>query len=70
MIPLRGGQAPPVYQQAAISWLQHFRNTELLQQMLWRFRFSETEIAAYTNRWADWLKPRDSESLSVKLVGP
>jgi len=39
MIPLRNGQFPPHYQQQAISWLQHFKNTELLQQLLSRFEF-------------------------------
>jgi hypothetical protein len=58
MIPLPHGEMAPLYQQEAISWLQHFNNTELLQQLLARFRFSEAEIAAYRNRWADWLKPK------------
>lgn len=58
MIPLPRDQLPPNYQQDAICWLQHFKNTELLQQMLMRFYFSETEIAAYRNRWATWLKPK------------
>jgi hypothetical protein len=56
--PIRRGEAVPPYQQQAISWLQHFQNTELLQQMLSRFYFSELEIAAYKRRWADWLKRR------------
>jgi hypothetical protein len=51
-------QIPPLYQQEAISWLQHFKNTELLQQMLWRFHFSEPEIAAYRESWAAWLRPK------------
>jgi len=58
MIPLRSGQPLPVYQQEAISWLRHFKNTEPLQQLLWHFQFSEAEIAAYRNRWGYWLKPK------------
>jgi hypothetical protein len=58
MIPLRRDQAPPPYQQDAIIWLQQFKNTELLQQMLWRFHFSEAEIAAYRISWSYWLKPK------------
>jgi len=58
MIPLRRGQIPPLYQQEAICWLTNFRNTELLQQLLATFKFSEAEIAAYRNCWADWLKPK------------
>jgi len=58
MIPLRRGQIPPLYQQEAIRWLQHFKHTELLQQLLACFEFSEAEIAAYRNRWAHWLKPK------------
>jgi hypothetical protein len=50
-------QPPPLYQQDAISWLQRFESTELLQQMLVRFHFSEMEILAYRIRWAAWLKP-------------
>jgi hypothetical protein len=56
MIPLRG-MIPPRYQQDAIKWLQQFRNTELLQQLLARFQFSEAEIAACRSRWHRWLKP-------------
>ena len=56
MIPLRRGQIPPLYQQEAIRWLQHFKHTALLQQLLASFEFSEAEIAAYRNCWADWLK--------------
>jgi len=48
----------PLYQQEAIRWLQHFKNTELLQQLLACFEFSEAEIAAYRNCWANWLKPK------------
>ena len=57
MIPLPHDETAPHYQQEAITWLKHFRNTELLQQLLSRFEFSEAEIAAYRNCWADWLKP-------------
>jgi hypothetical protein len=57
MIPLPHGETAPLYQQQAIYWLANFRNTELLQQLLARFQFSELEIAAYKNSWADWLKP-------------
>ena len=67
MIPLRPDQIPPLYQQEAIRWLQHFKNTELLQQLLACFEFSEAEITAYRNRWADWLKPK-AEIQSV--LGP
>jgi hypothetical protein len=58
MIPLRRDQSPPLYQQDAISWLRRFKNTELLQQMLSQFHFSETEISAYRTGWAAWLKPK------------
>ena len=58
MIPLPHGEATPPYQRAAIYWLQQFKNTELLQQLLARFRFSEEEIAAYRRSWSDWLKPK------------
>jgi hypothetical protein len=67
MIPLRNGQIPPMYQQEVISWLQDFRNTELLQQILWRFQFSEAEIAAYRNRWTTWLKPK--KTFSIQNLG-
>jgi hypothetical protein len=66
MIPLRG-KIPPLYQQNAIHWLQHFQNTELLQQLLARFQFSEAEIAAYRSRWHRWLKP-DVRYRSEKTV--
>jgi len=69
MIPLRTGQVTPPYQQEAISWLQRFQNTELLQQMLWRFQFSEAEIAAYRNRWAVWLKPKKGFSIQQRGNG-
>ena len=58
MIPLRRGAIPPLYQQEAIRWLQHFKHTELLQQLLACFEFSEAEITAYRNCWANWLKPK------------
>jgi len=58
MIPLPHGETAPPYQREAISWLKHFKHTELLQQLLTRFEFSEAEIAAYRNSWADWLKPK------------
>jgi hypothetical protein len=58
MNPIRHGEPVPPYQEQAINWLQHFKNTELLQQLLARYQFSEAEIAAYTRCWADWLKPR------------
>ena len=58
MIPLRNGEPLPVYQQEAISWLRHFKNTELLQLLLWRFQFSEAEVAAYRSGWGNWLKPK------------
>jgi len=51
MIPLRRGAIPPLYQQEAIRWLQHFKHTELLQQLLACFEFSEAEITAYRNCW-------------------
>jgi hypothetical protein len=63
MIPLRAGNGLPLYQQAAISWLQHFKNTELLQQILSRFYFSEAEIDAYRKSWIDWLKPKTGHPL-------
>jgi len=58
MIPLLDGKPAPPYQREAITWLKHFKHTELLQQLLSRFEFSEAEIAAYRDRWADWLKPK------------
>jgi hypothetical protein len=58
MIPIRRGESVPHYQQVAIVWLKRFKNTELLQQMLARFRFSELEIAAYRNNWSEWLRPK------------
>jgi hypothetical protein len=58
MIPLPHSETAPLYQQEAIRWLQHFNNTELLQQLLARFKFSEAEIAAYRSHWANWLKPK------------
>jgi hypothetical protein len=67
MIPLRRDQSPPLYQQDAISWLQRFKNTELLQEMLWRFHFPETEISAYRIRWAAWLKPKHQGLSDVYL---
>lgn len=60
MIPLGREQIPPLYQQETIRWLARFKNTELLQQMLRRFHFSETEIAAYRSYWAAWLKPKNA----------
>jgi hypothetical protein len=65
MIPLRRGQIPPLYQQEAVSWLQHFKNTELLQDLLRRFQFSAEEVAAYRNRWPDWLKPKTARQPCV-----
>jgi hypothetical protein len=56
VIPFPYGEPAPPYQQEAISWLKRFKNTELLQQLLARFKFSEAEIAAYRNHWAAWLK--------------
>ncbi len=41
----------------AIAWLKHFKNTELLQQILGQFQFSELEIAAYRSNWSRWLRP-------------
>jgi len=58
MTPIRRGEPVPPYQQQAISWLQHFHNTELLQQILSRFYFSELEIAAYRTGWSRWLRPK------------
>lgn len=58
MIPLPHGQAAPAYQEKAIIWLRRYRNVELLQRLLERFQFSEDEINAYKNCWAEWLKPR------------
>ena len=55
MIPLRRGHNLPYYQREAITWLQNFKNTELLQQLLLRFHFREEEIAAYRSQWAVWL---------------
>jgi hypothetical protein len=58
MIALPRGQTAPDYQKEVAGWLQQFKHTELLQQLLARYQFSEAEIAAYTRCWADWLKPR------------
>jgi hypothetical protein len=66
MIPLTRGQIPPVYQQEAARWLQNFKNTELLQRIMWRFKFSEAEIAAYRIRWAVWLKPKPAFSIQQR----
>jgi hypothetical protein len=63
MIPLRRDQPPPLYQQEAISWLQRFENTELLQQMLSRFHFPEAEISAYRICWAARLKPKHQPAM-------
>ena len=57
MIPLTHGEMAPFYQQEAITWLKHFKHTDLLQELLSRFEFSEAEIAAYRRSWTDWLKP-------------
>jgi len=67
MIPLGRDQIPPLYQIDAIRWLGRFRHTEMLQQMLWRFHFSETEIAAYRSCWSGWLKAKNA--LSVPRSG-
>lgn len=68
MIPLRG-EIPPLYQQDAIQWLQHFRNTELLQQLLARFQFSDAEVAAYRSRWRRWLRLKpDLRHISEKTL--
>jgi hypothetical protein len=69
MIPLRRYQVPAPYQKQALRWLQQFKNTELLQQMLMRFHFSEAEIAAYRNRWAVWLKPKKVFSIQQRGNG-
>jgi hypothetical protein len=66
MIPLPRGQTPPLYQQEAITWLQHFKNTELLQGLLRRFEFSAEEVAAYRNRWPNWLKPKADRQIRVQ----
>ena len=58
MITIRRGESVPPYQQEAIDWLAHFKNTDLLQQMLLRFYFSEVEIAAYRTSWSRWLRPK------------
>jgi hypothetical protein len=69
MIPLGIGQIPPLHQREAISWLQQFKNTELLQQMLRRFDFSETEVVAYRSRCAVWLKPKKVFSIQQRGNG-
>jgi hypothetical protein len=61
MIPLPHGETAPPYQQEAIIWLKRFKHTELLQQLLLRFHFSETEIAAYRRCWAHWLKAKEGQ---------
>lgn len=48
----------PPYQQEAINWLNNFKNTAGLQDMLRKFRFSEAEIAHYRKTWVTWLKPK------------
>ena len=48
----------PSYQREAIDWLKQYRNTQTLQEMLMRFRFSKEEIALYRKVWATWLKPK------------
>jgi hypothetical protein len=67
MIPLGRDRLPPIYQQEAIHWLARFKNTELLQQMLSHFHFSESEISSYRIRWAAWLKPK--KVLSIQRSG-
>jgi hypothetical protein len=62
MIPLRHDETVPLYQFEAVLWLRCFRHTELLQQLLAKFRFSELEIAAYRNNWAQWLRPNSARS--------
>jgi hypothetical protein len=62
MTPLGNHETPPPYQLQAIQWLRDFRNTDLLQQMLARFYFTEAEIDAYRKVWVDWLKPNTGHS--------
>ena len=57
MIPIRRGESVPPYQQVAIDWLKRFRNTELLQQILARFKLSKLGIATNRNNWSQWLRP-------------
>jgi hypothetical protein len=61
VISLPTGQVAPPYQQETIIWLKQFKNTELLQQLLSRFQFSEGEIAAYKRCWPHWLKPKEQQ---------
>lgn len=49
----------PPYQKEAIEWLRGYRNTDVLQDLLKRLRFSKEEIAAYRISWAVWLKPKE-----------
>ena len=48
----------PDYQLEAIKWLENYRNTQVLQDLLRRCRFSKEEVEKYRRSWAAWLKPK------------
>lgn len=49
----------PQYQRDAIQWLDGYRNTQVLQELLSRHRYSEEEIRSYRSRWGEWLKAKE-----------
>jgi len=57
---------PPPYQLDAIEWLKDYRHTEPLQDLLRQFRFSETEVRAYREKWAQWLKPKEATARRMR----
>lgn len=48
----------PDHQREAIEWLDEFKNTEALQDLLRKCRFSIEEIREYRQQWSRWLKPK------------
>lgn len=48
----------PDYQREAAEWLNGYRGTRRLRELLLKVRFTEAEIATYRSRWAKWLKPK------------
>ena len=49
----------PSYQLDAIAWLEGYCNTQPLQDLLRRCRFSQEEVEVYRSTWAAWLKPKN-----------
>lgn len=48
----------PDYQREAVEWLENYRNTSALQDLLRRCRFSKEEVEKYRRTWVMWLKPK------------